>query len=45
MDSLVSPNMVSTDYKGCDNMSVIIIDFRRKAKQKEQDVEMQDTEE
>mgnify|MGYP002633053951 CR=1 FL=1 len=29
LDSLLSPNVMRTDGKGCDNMSVIIIDFRQ----------------
>ena len=41
MDILVSPNMMATDYKGCDNMTVVIIDFR---KQNAKDQFLQDTE-
>ena len=40
MDILVSPNMVSTDYKGCDNMTVIIIDFRKQTRKNNEDEEM-----
>ena len=29
LDSLLSPNVNRTEGKGCDNMSVIIIDFRK----------------
>ena len=29
MDSLLSPNVTRTEGKGCDNMSVILIDFRK----------------
>ena len=29
LDSLLSPNVMRTDGKGCDNMSVIIVDFRQ----------------
>jgi hypothetical protein len=28
LDTLVSPNVNRTEGKGCDNMSLIIIDFR-----------------
>ena len=28
LDTLLSPNVNRTEGKGCDNMSVIIIDFR-----------------
>ena len=29
LDSLLSPNVNRTEGKGCDNMSLIIIDFRK----------------
>jgi len=29
LDTLISPNVTRTEGKGCDNMSVIIIDFRK----------------
>ena len=29
MDTLLSPNVTRTEGKGCDNMSVILIDFRK----------------
>ena len=29
LDTLLSPNVTRTEGKGCDNMSVIILDFRK----------------
>ena len=29
LDTLMSPNVTRTEGKGCDNMSVIILDFRQ----------------